>query len=307
MTLETLPKLDSAAICRRAVDATLSIRAGADGVADDGVVPFVGYASVTGRPYEVFDWYGLYDEEVEMGAFAEVLLDDTRLLINHDPSLIVARVPAGNLRLSEDKKGLKVEADLPTQISYVADMVENIRLGNLTQMSFAFTVASERWEWAKEKDERDKRVITRIGNLYDVSIVTYPANPNTDAGLRTSAESALEGVLRAGVFTDDEVVAFCRKLATSSPSGDAPLTFGDHADRLIGSIQGFARRASGLVTKRAEEGGRLSDEHTARLAKLRDLLDGLSVAARATGDRTMNTRMALQEEQGLADMFGLSA
>jgi len=292
------------AICRRALPVSITLPAAKD---DAETVEFVGHASVTGKPYEISDWYGTYDEEIEAGAFADVLKDDVRFLLNHDPSLIAARVSAGNLRLSEDKTGLRAEADLPLTVTYVADMVENIRLGNLTQMSFAFTVAEEKWDWAKEKGNKDKRVIGRIGRLYDVSVVTYPGNPNTDAGLRTAAESALEGVLRAGVFTDDEVVAFCRKLATSSPSGDAPLTFGDHADRLIGSIQGFARRASGLVAKRAEEGGRLSDEHTARLAKLRDLLDGLYVAARATGDRTMNTRMALQEEQGLADMFGLTA
>lgn len=303
-TREHTPTLDAAAVCRRAVPARIEVRA------DEGsaTVEFVGHASVTDTAYEVWDWLGVYDETVEKGAFADVLGDDVRFLVNHDPNLIAARVPAGNLRLSEDNTGLRTEADLPLAVSYVSDLVENIRLGNFDQMSFAFTVSEERWEWAREEGERDHRFIMRVGELFDVSVVTYPANPNTDAGLRTAADSALGRVLRSGEFTDAEVVALCRRLATSTPPADPDgLAYRDHADRLVGAVEGFVRRTQGVAQVRASDGRTLTDDHVRRLTHLRSLLAGLVVAPAAAGDRTMTTRVALQEERALADMLGLPA
>jgi phage head maturation protease len=51
-------------------------------------------------------------------------------------------------------------------------------------MSFGFTVAGDEWE-TNEDTGRELRTITKIGRLFDVSPVTFPANPNTDVALRS--------------------------------------------------------------------------------------------------------------------------
>ena len=62
--------------------------------------------------------------------------------------------------------------------------------GDVDQMSFGFTVAGDEWE-TNEDTGRELRTITKIGRLFDVSPVTFPANPNTDVALR-SLEAARE-------------------------------------------------------------------------------------------------------------------
>lgn len=245
------------------------------GVGDEAVAEFAGHASVAGVWYEVWDWYGRYEEQIAPGAFAECLRDDVRFLVNHNRDLIGARTVAGNMTLEEDPIGLAVAADLPLAVTYIADLVENLRLGNLTQMSFAFDMdgGEETWEWATEKGALDRKTINRIGHLYDVSVVTYPANPNTDAGLRAAAESAFALYTRG--LEPEAIVALTRRLATDIPSGDVELSFAEHADRLVGAFGGFARRAQHRASMRASEGRHLSDADKRRLTSLRSLADGL--------------------------------
>jgi hypothetical protein len=68
-----------------------------------------GYASLTGVPYEVAG----YIETIARGAFRQTLADgaDVQLLVNHT-GLPLGRTRSGTLRLAEDDRGLRVEADL---------------------------------------------------------------------------------------------------------------------------------------------------------------------------------------------------
>ena len=58
--------------------------------------------------------------------------------------------------------------------------------GDINQSSWAFTVAEQKWDVDGEKPIR---TITRVGNIYDVSLVTYPANPDTSVALRSMPEA----------------------------------------------------------------------------------------------------------------------
>ena len=55
-------------------------------------------------------------------------------------------------------------------------MLEDIRVGNYSQMSFSFTVESDHWEG-------NVRVLDQIRKLFDISAVAFPANPYTDIGV----------------------------------------------------------------------------------------------------------------------------
>lgn len=152
--------------------------------ADDGAIPMSGYAALFGeRSNVLYDlWTGAFVEEIEPGAFAKTLRDgaDVRLLINHDPNLVLARTRSGTLRLAEDERGLRVEADMaPT--SYAQDLAISMRRGDVTQMSFAFRVIKDTWNETEEG--LPLRRIQEVA-LYDTAIVTYPAYEATEAGLR---------------------------------------------------------------------------------------------------------------------------
>ena len=162
----------------------------------DDMPVFTGHAAVfnsrtaIGNPLT----WGFY-EQVSAGAFTKTLQEgDARFLIDHDTSLLVARVSAGDLRLVEDNIGLAVEADLDTELSYVRDFVRNLEKRRITGMSFGFRVVKDRWEMETvstsdgQEAEVEVRTILEV-ELFECSGVTFPAYEETDAALRALSRS----------------------------------------------------------------------------------------------------------------------
>lgn len=143
------------------------------------LVDIEGYASVTNEPYTVSDWLGEYTEMIEAGAFKKTLKekDDVRLLFNHD-GIPLARTKSETLTLEEDDTGLKVDATLDGRMTVANDVTVAIERGDLDEMSFAFQVTKQSWS-----PDYSQRTIHEV-KLFDVSVVTYPANPATSVKLR---------------------------------------------------------------------------------------------------------------------------
>jgi HK97 family phage prohead protease len=175
----------------------------------DDTLGLTGYACVTGVPYEVNDWLGTYSETVEPGSFTKTLAerDDVRLLLNHD-GLPMARTKSGTLRLSEDNTGLATDADLDKRSTLTNDVAVAMERGDLDQMSFAFQVTRQEWN-----DDYTQRFIREV-KLFDVSVVTYPANPSTSVKLR--------GLDLVDVLDDDDLRELLargqRRLTPSAPA-----------------------------------------------------------------------------------------
>ncbi|MFH6687461.1 HK97 family phage prohead protease [Cellulosimicrobium funkei] len=127
---------------------------------------------------------GGWQEVIKPGAATRTLAGtpDVRFLVNHDPNLLLARTASGTLTLSEDDEGILVDADM-ADVSYARDLAVLLERGDATQMSFGFWILRDEWS----------------GNLHvvrefdldggDVSVVTYPAFPQTSAELRSIAEA----------------------------------------------------------------------------------------------------------------------
>jgi len=141
-----------------------------------------GYAATFDQPYEVSDWLGDYVEIIRAGAFKRTLSHgaDVRLLINHD-GLPLARTKSGTLELTEDDIGLLVRCGLDPASPRVAEVKSGMDRGDIDEMSFQFRVT--RQEWSPDYAQRD---ILEV-QLYDVSVVTFPANPTTSVSLRSAA------------------------------------------------------------------------------------------------------------------------
>ena len=141
---------------------------------------FSGYAAVYDKPYPVTDWLGSYTETFKRGSFKRTvgIGDDVRLLVNHD-GIPMARTKSGTLQLdADDPYGLKVTANLDPASPQVQTIRSAMDRGDLDQMSHSFTAKGQ--EWRNAKSERD---VTEA-QLFDVSVVTFPANDATSAAMR---------------------------------------------------------------------------------------------------------------------------
>lgn len=143
-----------------------------------------GYAAVFDSWSESLGGNEPFIEKVVKGAFEQTISqDDIRALFNHDPNYVLGRNKAGTLSLQEDEKGLLVRI-VPPNTQWAKDLLVSIARGDISQMSFGFTVEADRWSYEEGKDVRELLKV----RLFDVSPVTFPAYTQTECGLRSQEE-----------------------------------------------------------------------------------------------------------------------
>jgi len=140
-----------------------------------------GYAAVYDSDSEFMGYY----EQIEKGAFDDVMNDDVRAYYNHDENYLLGRVSSGTLRIGTDKRGLYYEVDLPNT-TYANDLVELMKRGDINQSSFAFLIQQDRWE---ERDGKTYRIIEKVSRLIDVSPVAMPAYQMATSELKRDLET----------------------------------------------------------------------------------------------------------------------
>lgn len=148
----------------------------------EGKAPkLVGHAAVFNSLSEDL---GGFREQIMPGAFADAIAkDDVRALFNHDSNYVLGRNVSGTLRLSEDVRGLAIEIDLP-DTQTIRDLVAApIERGDVSQMSFGFSVRPGGQDWAKNDEGQVVRSLKKV-RLFDVSPVTFPAYRQTDIAVR---------------------------------------------------------------------------------------------------------------------------
>lgn len=139
-----------------------------------------GHASVTGK------WsldLGGFREQVHPKAFDQVLAGDPHVVHDwdHDTRYVFSSTRNKTLELRMDPVGLHFWSRVaPT--SYAADLRVLLDRGDITQSSFAFTVAKDEWKVRKEgEDEVVERTILEVGELFDVTTTALGAYPQTDS------------------------------------------------------------------------------------------------------------------------------
>lgn len=170
------PQIDRALAWTRCQLDNVEIR---DSGAGDGQLTMRGHAAVFNRPSHDL---GGFREIIAPGAFSDVLdrTPDVHLVWDHDTSLTLARTKNKTLELREDPYGLHVWARLaPT--SYAKDLEVLMRRGDVDQMSFKFMIDSE--EWHEADDGAITATVTRVKELFDVTVCAQGAYPQTDASL----------------------------------------------------------------------------------------------------------------------------
>ena len=156
----------------------------------------------------VFDSYsnnlGFY-EKINRSAVTQELINNSDIIFtfNHDPNQLLARYRNGggslDVELRED--GVYFSFDIPNT-TLGNDIYELIKRGDISNCSFCFSISDEKDSQKWEKREgKMYREIMKIGGLYDLSAVTYPAYSDTDINARSIearniAEAELDKILK---------------------------------------------------------------------------------------------------------------
>lgn len=172
-----------------------------------------GYASVFGE-------VDAQREIVARGAFRRSLglLGKNR----NRPAMLWMHEPAQPVgvwnRAEEDARGLYVEGQLAIKTQAGADAYELLRLGAVTGLSIGYrTVAS------KMDSKTGIRTLTDV-DLYEISLVTFPANPSARIEtVKTPFAHAAENSLATNAKNSDDMRAIVMRLrslarALSKPS-----------------------------------------------------------------------------------------
>lgn len=141
---------------------------------EDGKMEIKGYAAVFNSP----ETYG-YTEVISDRAFDEADMSDVVLRYNHNDSfMVLARTRNKSLELNVDEKGLFIDAKLQDDITDHKNIFNAIKSGLIDKQSFAFVVDEDEYDY-----DTDTRTITKIGKVYDVSVVDQPFYNATDVSV----------------------------------------------------------------------------------------------------------------------------
>jgi len=180
--------------------------------AEDGTMRLSGYAAVFNESSVPLP----FKESIAPGAFRKTLSEtpDVRLLINHE-GLPLARTKNGTLKLTEDERGLLIDAEL-ADTTEGRDIYKLVERGDVDQMSFAFRVIRQKWS-----EDRSRRVLTEVSlSDGDVSVVTYPAYPTTKVEAREQLKETLTAIKEGREVTGDSLVALKAALQQISEGYD---------------------------------------------------------------------------------------
>ena len=172
---------------------------------------------IVGRPivYNSKTDLGYFDEIIEAGALDKANLKDVRFLVNHNTDMIpLARSRNNNenstMQLEVDKDGMGIRVNLDTENNTEArNLYSAIKRGDITGMSFMFTIDKEEWDELESK--HPTRRIKAIGQVFEVSAVTFPAYESTEISARNkealdSAKKLLESKRRESLESDEAVL-----------------------------------------------------------------------------------------------------
>ena len=145
---------------------------------------------------------GWYDEIISAGALDDADLRDVRFLINHNTDMIpLARSRNNNerstmqLQVTDDGMNIRVDLDVDNNAE-AKSLYSAVERGDLDGMSFMFTV--DRDVWDDPESDHPTRTIEKLGKVFEVSAVTFPAYQATTISARgldealESAKSSLE-------------------------------------------------------------------------------------------------------------------
>lgn len=157
----------------------------ADPAGESGLV-LEGLPIVYNQPTTINDPKGKYTEIIKPEALAGADLTDTRLLYNHDTSKVPLAKAPKTMQLMNSPAGLKMVAQLP-ETEEARSVHTAVQRGDLSGMSFSFKVPPG----GDSYDPRtNTRTINKIDKVYEISVVPFPAYPQTSIEARAAIDDS---------------------------------------------------------------------------------------------------------------------
>lgn len=139
---------------------------------------------------------GMFEETISPDAIDEKLFKDVAFFYNHDLNTKpLARTRTKSMTLEKKDDAVYMLSSVNLDRSDANDLYIAIQDKDIDGMSWAFTVEHDTWDWSNEN--YPKRTIDKVGHIFEVSAVNYPAYPTTTINARNgesldSDEEALD-------------------------------------------------------------------------------------------------------------------
>ena len=134
---------------------------------------------------------GRYVEIIHRGALDHCDLHDSTLKINHDDRMVPLARTGRTMQLTVTDDGLHMVASLAGDNQTAREAYSAIRRGDLSGMSFAFTVADGGSHFDPLTNTRH---VTDIERVLEVSIVEHPAYPQASVEARDAITAARDAI-----------------------------------------------------------------------------------------------------------------
>lgn len=160
-----------------------------------------GYAAKYDK-YLLWDWGddGKTYERFDPKCFENTDMSDVIMQFDH-AGRVFARITNNTLAVEANDKGLFMAADLD-KTELARGLYEDITAGMLTKMSWRFKVGKYYIE--REKGSKDCTIVhTEIPKIYDVSVVSIPANDNTEISARDFVHGVMDEITRSEAELDE--------------------------------------------------------------------------------------------------------
>lgn len=163
---------------------------------ESGEMRVHGYATTFDEEYPLYDW-GDYKvlEKMDPHAFDDCDMSDVIMQYDH-AGRVFARNRNKTLELAIDGHGLAIDAELSgTELG--RQVYQEIKGGYTERMSIGFRVGEDSRQIIEDYENNVTtviRTITKVSKLYDVSAVSYPANPATEISARNFSEGVIEEI-----------------------------------------------------------------------------------------------------------------
>jgi hypothetical protein len=133
---------------------------------------------------------GTFTERIAPGAFDASIAAGASLWFMHDSKQILANTKSGTLTLESDAQGLKYTAQLGDS-QRDSDVLDLVRRGVVSEMSFGFSVPPGGDSWAGEK-----RTLNSV-NLREISLVEVGAYNATTSFVRSQETPVITKVIKS--------------------------------------------------------------------------------------------------------------
>jgi uncharacterized protein len=147
---------------------------------------------------------------------------DVRALMGHDMGRPIGRLSVGTLALRVDSTGLLAVVDVPSEISWGADLLASRARGDQRGWSFGFVTHKDEWAF---HDDLPQRTVTDM-TVHEVSTCVTPAYPATEAASAHRSTVAYE----RGSATRDalgSVLKILRTLWREYPQAEYQVSYRD--------------------------------------------------------------------------------